>query len=180
MRLSISIAIILLIIVSNYCFSQSTFREGFIQNLKNDTISGFIEYSGGWKNIRECVFKENDKADVKRFSPDQIKAFWITDADHIISMDSIATGVEGNIFVRQLVDGIIDVFYYRKAGGEEIYLVQTADGKFYELRNSNSKLSIDGNSYQMNRKKYVGLLKYILRDSPSLSQKANNVQFTHS
>lgn len=158
-------------------FSQSDFREGYILNLSNDTIQGFINNKGNLKNLKNCRFKASLDADAVNYSPQEINAFRIYSAGYYVSMEIGVNDEKEIVFIEQLVEGIVDIYYYSKIN-DQYYLIRTADGELYELKNSLIETTgDDGTIYSKKQKEYINMLRYLLKDSPSTVKKVNQLQF---
>lgn len=158
------------------CFAQSDFREGYIINLSNDTVPGFINNKGSMKSLKKCRFKAAQNADHIDYSPEEINAFRIIDGGYYVSMEIEKDGKMGRYFIEKLVEGIVNLYYY-SAANEGFYLMQKADGKLYELKNSQIEVANDDGSFVKDKKEYVNVLRYLLQDSPKSVHKADNLSF---
>ena len=86
---------------------------------------------------------------------------------------------EGNkelIFIEQLVDGIVDVFYYAEINAG-YYMLRTEDGEIYKLLNSQIEVTNESGTYQKQQREYVYLLRYLLRDSKNAVKKVDNLPY---
>ncbi len=66
--------------------AHPAFQEGFIINLSNDTISGYIGFKGNLKKLKSFKFKSELKEAPKIFSSDEIQAFKINEGSYYVSM----------------------------------------------------------------------------------------------
>lgn len=157
-------------------FSQSDYREGYIINLSNDTIQGFINNKGNLKSLTKCRFKSSLQGSSVDYSPEEINAFRIYDRGYYVSMEVDIDGKKENYFLEKLIEGIVDIYYYSVIN-EGFYLLQTEDGEIYELKNTRVNVTIDDGSYTRHKKEYVSMLRYLFSDSPDVVRKVDQLSF---
>jgi hypothetical protein len=64
-------------------FAQSNYKPGYVVNLKNDTLKGFIDYKEWENNPKSFTFKSNlNRSQPQKFSIEDANAFGITGAEH--------------------------------------------------------------------------------------------------
>jgi len=159
-------------------YSQSDFRNGYIIKNNNDTIYGLIDYRGNKANAKKCIYKKNDHSEKQEFTPTDLKAYRFSDSKYYISKSVKLEGVETTIFLEYLINGIVDILYYRDDLGEH-YLADTHDGKLYELKNEDKEFSVNYEIFTKKSKEYIGILKYLFRNSPSIVQKVDAIALDH-
>lgn len=156
-------------------YAQSDYREGYIINFSNDTISGYINYKWNIKSLKKINFKSDLDSKAEYYSPEEIKSFRFSDANLYVSME---VEIDGNIrkyFIEQLIDGIVDVFYY-SANNESFFLIRNAKGKIFELKNSRVEIQTEYGAYSKYKKEYAQVLRYLFQDSPTTLGKVENLQ----
>ena len=164
--------------------SQSDFRPGYLILNSNDTLHGYIEYRGNKSNARKCVFKKDlEKTALKtEYSPEEIKAYRFIDSKYYISRKITVDGIEKMLFLEYLIHGKIDIFYYRDESGEH-YLADKGNTRLIPLTNEEKNIDIREEfyeaHYQVESKKYIGVLKYLFQESPAVSQATDKVLLTH-
>jgi hypothetical protein len=158
--------------------SQSDFRPGYIINNKQDTTFGLIDYKGNKANAKKCLFRTGEKSEIQEFTPEQLKAYRFIDSKYYISKKIVIDTAKSMLFLEYLINGVVDIFYYRDGFGEH-YLAEDKDGALYELRNDVQEVRLDGTLYEMESKKYIGVLTYLFRQSPQISKEAENTDLNH-
>lgn len=144
------IVIILFLVVSNYTFGQSDFRNGYIINLQNDTIRGLVEYRENSKNYKSCVFKTNTSE--REYHPDEILGFGYENDKQFRS--EIIDG----IFVEVLVTGIMEL--YRSPNKFHI----KKEGEIHDLESFKEDVVINGKEGTRENNRWKGILSYLLSD----------------
>jgi hypothetical protein len=104
--------LLFLFIVSNtYCYSQAANKDGFIITLTSDTLLGTISLDS--KDCpNNCMFKENNKQEVRSFAANQIKAFGFIDGPYYIAKNFIMDGKEHIGFVEYLYAGKVSLYKF--------------------------------------------------------------------
>ncbi len=85
---------------------------------------------------------------------------------------------EKHLFLEYLINGIIDVYYYRDDKGDH-YFIEDANNQLSKLKNEEKEIFEDNKRYVKDSKEYIGLLKYTFRESPSISKKAEYIDLNH-
>lgn len=153
--------------------SQSDFRNGFIINNNNDTIYGLIDYRGNKANSRKCTYRADILSQDQVFTPDDISVYRFIDSKYYISKLVKSGDEEKKLFLEYLINGIVDIFYYRDKKGEH-YFVDNNSGQLHELMVDGDVMIVDNKSY-VQPEKYKWQLKAIFKDSPVITKKIEGV-----
>lgn len=147
--------------------AQTDFRPGYVITNQNDTLKGFIDYRGDTRNSKKCDFKESETSQVKEYQPLDIKAYRLNDSKYYVSKKIQSGGPEKQLFLEFLVDGIADLYYYAN-GSEAHYFIEKKNGQLFELIKEQERAFIDGKLYEIDKKGYIGLLRYAFGDCPNI------------
>lgn len=158
--------------------AQSDFRNGYIILNNNDTVFGSIDYKGNTANAKKCIFKESTNVESKSYSPDEITAYCFTNSKYYISKTVVIGDKSEQIFLEYLINGIVDIFYYRDVIGEH-YLVDNGTGNLFELKNEEKEVLVNDIRYIKESKEYIGVLKAIFKESPTISKKVETLNLNH-
>lgn len=158
--------------------AQSDFRDGYIVKNENDTIYGLIDYRGNKVNSKKCVFKKDINAEKQVFTPNELTGYRFTDSKYYVSKEVDIEGQTELLFLEFLINGVVDVYYYRDELGED-YLIDDGSGNLYELRNDKEEVVKNQVRYLKESKEYVGVLKAIFRESPMVFKKVDNINLNH-
>ena len=165
-----------LLLLSIKLYSQTDFRKGYLITNDNDTLHGFIDYRSEHLNCAKCVFKiELDDKSVT-YLPGEIKAYRFIDDKYYIS--SYIGALQKEVFLEYLIDGIVDLFYYRELQ-DKFYFVSKEESEYHLLENEEIETVIDGKTYVRTSNKHIGLLNYFFSDSKEVLKKVNNVELKH-
>ena len=162
-------------------FAQKDFRAGYVILNSNDTVYGFIEYKGNKANARKCIFMKEfpGKFPTTEYSPESLRGFRFTNGKYYISKHLIENDKDELLFLEYLIHGKVDIFYYRDENSDEFYFIDKGDGRLLPLTIEEKDVSIEGVNYRQETKKYVGVLKYVMQDSPLVSQEAETTDLNH-
>lgn len=166
------------IFANSALFAQTDFRSGFIINNELDTIHGFIDYKGNKANAKKCLFREEPDSENITFTPKDIQAYRFTDSKYYVSKKLVVKGEAKKVFLEFLVNGTIDIYYYRDIDGEHFF-VDMGDNKLVRLNNDKFEVLVDNKIYLKESTEYIGQLKYTFRECPSLFNRIDNLSLTH-
>lgn len=168
----------ILIASATSLFAQFDFRPGYVVTSENDTLHGLIDYKGNKANARKCVFKMNAESEKREFTPEQLNAYRFENSKYYISKSIEMGGEETTVFLEYLINGIVDLFYFRDRDGEH-YWVDWGNGNLRELRNDEREVYINDTKYRKESKEYIGILKHVFSNSPSVVEETNSVRLDH-
>lgn len=159
--------------------AQSDFREGYLITNSGDTITGLINYKGNKSNAKKCLFKADDNSEIQLFTPFDINAYRFVDSKYYVSKQIKTDEITEQLFLEYLINGIVDVYYYRDEKGEH-YLLENSESKLYFLNDEQEEIVIDHTRYVNQSKEYIGILKAILSESsPATFQKVDKMNLNH-
>jgi len=147
---------------ANLLFAQSDFKAGYIITNQMDTVWGLGNIS---KKQDYCIFQPYNKNDHNKYYPDKIFGFRILKGRYYLSKQV------GNdwLFLEYLVDGELDLYVLREKGGNERFFIEKDDLPLKEILYGKEDLVYkDGTSYIQEDKKYLGLMKVYMQDSPEM------------
>lgn len=175
----ISICLSIILLISLNLKAQSDFRPGYLVKNNGDTLTGLIDYKGIQANARKCVFKLSNDSPEEKFTPDDIKAYRFIDSKYYVSRRVMTEdSTELQLFLEYLIDGIVDVFYYRDITDEN-YLVDDGEGHLLLVKDKNDVIVVDNVAYANEMKRYKGILAYVFRRSPAICKEIDRMILDH-
>ncbi len=158
--------------------AQQDFRPGYIITNSNDTIHGYLDYRGDIKNSKKCIFKKDLQDPPRTYLPIDIRAYRFQEGKFYVSkkVPGKKGAPEKALFLEYLVNGIIDLYYYRDFNADHYFIEK--DGRLIELMNSDKVIVKDGTQYIQESKEYIGILKATLMDCPSLFPEIDKADFS--
>ncbi len=166
-------------------FGQQGYRPGYIITYNSDTLRGFIKLKSNFENSKSCVFKEEKNQLPKVYSPDDIRVYRIENGKYYVSKEIEIDSLKKKIFLEYLVDGIIDLYYY-KDPGREYYFIEK-DTILSRLSNEGSMVTVKGTGpqgeyedrYFKNSNQYKRILQYLFQESPKVLKEIPNTAFDY-
>ena len=134
MRVFLSLTIFLLTITS--CFSQQNLMEGYVIELSNDTIYGYIDFRGDIYNSSKCVFFDQPGSESRIFYPGEIVAYRFPGSRYYISKSIKTISGDSTVFLEYLVNGITSLYYLKDNIGDHFFIER--GNELYELTDRKS------------------------------------------
>jgi hypothetical protein len=177
-RYTFIFSVLIAVFAVNYSVkAQRDYKEGYIITPEGDTVFGYIDLQSNVYNSLECVFTTIRDEQPKIFHPFEIAAYRITGGKYYVSKEILLNETERKVFLEFLVDGIIDLYYY-KTFNKEYYFIEK-DGRLHELSNEEREVYVNEIRYLKNSNQYKGMLTYLFKDSPEVSSDINNTKFNY-
>jgi len=173
------ISSILILLFNIQLYPRENYVKGFIILNNNDTIHGWIEYNKIKSDILACYFSTDSLSLPTRYKPRDIKGFEIPREKKYASRIVEIEGEERHLFLLYLVDGTVDLFYFRELDGQ-IYCFIEKEGKILPLTNEQKEYSQNDQKYIRKTNQYKNVFKYITKETPELHPIINNLEYHHS
>ncbi len=150
--------ITLLLLTYQIIYAQSNFQEGYLLITKFDTLYGQIDNKNYYQNSQICYFKLADS--ISSYYPNQIYGYRFTRGKYYISKQVNLDGQLHKLFLEYLINGRLDIYYYRDALNFNHYFVSKDSLPIRELIYYEGIKEINGKQiyYQVN--KITGILEY--------------------
>ena len=168
--------LILLLAASATISAQSNFKQGYIITNQNDTIDGWIDYRTDYVNSERCKFRKTlDDVDTF-YLPGEISGYRFTEEGKFYVSDEIEIeGTKKQVFLEYLLQGIVSLYHY-----SNIYILQDEKGERHLISKSEAIETYKKNStvrYSKEDTKYMGHLKYLLRQSDNAVKKSDKIEY---
>lgn len=166
-------------------YSQRIFQPGYIIQINNDSLHGFISVKTGDNNPSEIYFRTNDATEPVTYNSSTLKGFSINDEsyqsavvnihkgsnmmDHLSSTPAF-TFEKNSVFLRVLVAGIKPLCFYRDNFYENFY-ISREDSYDLLLYKKYLKSNADNSSSVVTVNRYMDQLKVYLTDCSSIEKK---------
>jgi len=158
---------LIIILIKLSVYSQSEFIPGYIQKTEHDTIFGLIDYAVDKSNSLECRFRKTEKDPVQTFSPNDIYGYRFNDSKYYVSKEIKINGELKMIFMEYLVEGRVDLYFYRDGKGNH-YLLGGKKLPIMEISIPEGLVSVDGTIYERSIFIKRNIMKFYLKDCPQL------------
>ncbi len=133
------------IILSLGVHGQFNYKKGRVITLENDTLTGLIMDAGGIRNSKVCVYKENRNSDPIRFYPKDLVSYRFFNDKYYRAMDLTGPEDSGRVFSTVLLEGSVNLYYYRKNPQMAFYIEK--EGSMIGLRNKKITLPVSSEGY---------------------------------
>ena len=144
------------------------YREGYIITNSNDSISGFVSYSGDNKNITRCSFKTTRKSTAVNYFASELQSYGFYGDKRYLSLSHSDEAItEEKVFVRVLAEGPINLYRYG-----DLFLIKKDN--IVSLPIPKDQIINTGNGAMMKAdKRYVGVLNQALADCNLTANKSS-------
>lgn len=148
--------------------AQSDFKPGYVIFPDNDTIYGEIDSRGDKTMSEVCRFKPRKDEPAITYSTDEIAAYRFTEGKFYVStmLDN------GNrVFLEYLINGKLNIYYYRDNKGEDHYLIDKPGFPLKEIPfEEGVRRTPDGKDVLYKSTLHFGLLQYYTDDAADFLQ----------
>ncbi len=172
------IVIIICLLSFSKGYAQYDYRKAAIITHNNDTIFGLIDYGNNRSNSSFCLFKANTTSKSVKYRPDDITGYFFEGSKCYTSKIVEINGIPTTIFIEYLLNGIVDLYFYKDTHNFGFYFIEK-EGKLYELVNEEKEFFYKKRYYSKQTKEYIGVLKYLTKDSPEISKKIEKSSLNH-
>nr|MDA3929862.1 hypothetical protein [Prolixibacteraceae bacterium] len=146
--------------------------------IANDTISGLIKNKGESKIKNQIEFKYSMDEKTIKYSAKDIFGFEIANRKYI-SREIILNNKKAHVFLEYLVDGIKDLYFLRDKNEYHFYISFESDS-LIELKNTESIIVINGQSYSKPNFEFKKMLSFAFIDAPELTESINNLSYSYN
>ncbi|WP_194775353.1 outer membrane beta-barrel protein [Pararhodonellum marinum] len=155
---------IFLLMLTHVAFGQSDFRAGYVIFPNGDVIKGQIDFKENSKNYQVCVFRNDPKSEIRKFSPNDLKGFGFEGDKRFESREIAADDGNSMEFLQVLVSGEITLF----RDANNFYVEKEGKG-FFQLNQKDVQKEIDGKTMISKSNKHIGILNLFLADCPDMA-----------
>ncbi len=110
-------SLLLVLILDCIFFSvlgQKNLKPGYVIDLKNDTLYGFIDNRGYIYNSEKCVFYGSLTSEPVIYLPGEIKGYRFPGSSFYISHSVLLGDTVKEVFLEYIVKGIISLYYLKE------------------------------------------------------------------
>jgi hypothetical protein len=185
MKKKVILTVIILLQSLLLAHGQKGYKPGYIITNDFDTIRGFIKLKPNMQNSKSCEFIRAENQPPEIFLPNDLKAYRIENSKYYWSREIELDSVKQRVFLEYLIDGIVDLYYYKDIG-REYYFIEK-DSKLIQLSNEGSLVTLkekDGSreiekTYYKNSNQFQNILKYLFQDSPEVMKEIPSTTFDY-
>lgn len=153
------LSVVLLVVCSLIRVNAQDYRPGYIIKNNRDSISGYIAYRSGNKNLYQCLFKTSKRTNPTVYTPAELKTFgFFEDKNFESILLSKSDDFDGPIFAQVIVKGILNLYrvdQFYVAVKDSLVILPTPKNK--DVYNT------EGHWFKKD-KRYVALLNSLIKD----------------
>jgi hypothetical protein len=147
-------------------FAQQNIEQGYIITIQEDTIYGEIINNTYSTNATQCKFRPSDSKSFTIYYPGDIYGYRFTAGKYYVSKSITSDSVVKKLFLEFLIDGELDIYFYQDKGKINHYYASRDSLRLLELEYSVNIVNIDGEIFEKEIMKYVGVLNALTSDYP--------------
>ena len=152
------------------------FKKGYVITLNNDTIYGEIANNNYYEHSIICTFKDPKKLETTTYFPNQLIGYRFVDGKYYISKRIMVDSIHTSYFMEYLINGNLSLFLRQDKGLINRFYVEKDTSGIRELIYNNEiihkvdSITHESGSFEVKKKKYIGLLSYLTYDCPELQK----------
>jgi hypothetical protein len=176
-RLLIQTAILLMLATG--LSAQIISRKAYVITNEFDTLPGFVDLKSYRSNSEACFFRESRFSQQKVFAPGDISGYRILNDRYFVSMSIPTISGSRVLFLDFLLDGILDLYYYRDSFGDN-YCIEDANGRIFTLSDpEKGKEGSDENNSGGTGDNFKSILKILMNDMPGIDSRLQDAVLSH-
>lgn len=176
-RLLIQIAILLMLATD--LSAQIISRKAYVITNDYDTVPGFVDLKGYRSNSEACFFRDSRFSKQKVFAPGTISGYRIINDRYFVSMNIPTINGSRVLFLDFLLDGILDLYYFRDSFGDN-YCIEDANGRIFTLSDMDKvKEGRDENNSGETGDNFKSILKILMNDMPGIDARLQDAVLSH-
>jgi hypothetical protein len=153
---------------------QSDFKAGYVVLANNDTIIGEIDSRGDQKMSQTCRFKPVTSDSIIYYSPFDLMEYRFLNGKCYISK-FLENG--NKVFLEYLINGKLNIYYYRDEKGEDYYLIGKEGFPLKVIPYLEEiRITPDGINVLYKSTLHIGLLQYYTDDASDFLQEPLKIQ----
>jgi hypothetical protein len=167
--------IVVLLLSANCAFAQKEYKPAYIITNSYDTINGYVNINTDNRLPEVCLFRLSENYDPVKYTPDDLLGYRLINDKYNVTNLIPVNGDTVKKFTEFLINGIVNIYMYSSPDGVRYFAQKEGDNRLWELLSDEKEFYINETKYTTSDKKYVGTLKWMMRDAPELSNEIDNV-----
>ncbi len=188
-----AVQMIVITFICSQAYAQQSFQSGYIIDAKGDTLRGEIDYRNWSQNPEKITFRSHDGI-ISEKTPEQVKLFAVAGEQYLgVEIDLSISAIELNdldmisepimktkwVFLQTIYDGEKSLYFHTNRRVNNFYI--GINGELVHLvYKSYLKIDNDGIDSRAENNKYLGQLRYYLRDCPKVMSRLERVRYNQT
>lgn len=168
----------LLTLISVMAFTQDRWQEGYIHTTEGNSLYSEIDVAMLEDAPEECIYRIPGSREQLLLRANKIRSVSLLSGRAFETKTFKLEDDHVTAIVEYLVDGVADVFVYRRKG-EDIFLLESESKPLTVARFTTKKAESPDPSVkdiEVRSYRHIGLLKAFMSDAPSLHERINTMQ----
>lgn len=144
--------------------AKADFKNGYIITLTNDTIYGKIANTSYYTHSIKCTFIENNKDEATTYFPNQLTGYRFIDGKFYLSKKVLVDSIPTPFFMEYLINAKLNFYFRQDKGLTNHYYTEKDSSGIRELVYRNEIVHNNDGDFNIEKKKYVGLLTVLTSD----------------
>jgi hypothetical protein len=165
-------------------WAQHGDQPGYIVQLSGDTLRGTVEVGRDLRNGERCYFRSGAGAEMKQFTPRQLRAYGVTGLayeSHSLPNSAAVPDTASRAFVEVLVRGALTLYYRQSPKGERFFLGGHRPNQLTELpllvTYATRRLGDMEHSQKISKPSYRDTLTRAFQACPAVLEQVKSVTF---
>lgn len=112
---------------------RSSLIDGFLVTNDGDTLVGKFKIKNPTTASRICFFILPNSSKVEKKIPDEIKLYRLSNGKYYVTKDYETKGIKTKVFMEYLLQGKVDIYYFRDNSGDHYFIEKEGEGRMIEL-----------------------------------------------
>lgn len=170
------VSIVLILLNIQVAYAQKNHLNGWVLTTKKDTIQGRINYVSNQLNTKKCEFISNDSIKIT-YTPSELIEYEVFGRGKFVSKEINLNDSTRLVFLEYLIKGTMNLFLFTEES-INYYFVEKS-GILYQLSNAEKEyINEYGTKYLKNSKEYIGVLNFLMNNSPDIQQQIMRTPYT--
>lgn len=175
-------------------YGRSEYVPGYIIDIHNDTINGFVKNERWFVNPDKIAFKISKKRTINYYKPTDIHGFGFLNQRYVgaavqkevspfwdsdLQKDPKLQLVSDTVFLQTLIGGGKPLYYFKDTNGKENFYIQE-DSSMYSLLLHKTYVAYEPHRKEYHNMRFLGQLSRYFWDEPAMQDELPNTTYKRS
>ncbi len=166
------ILLITFVCLSEFSFSQTDYRSGYVVTNANDTLFGLVDYREKAKAYKSCDYKVSKGQNTVTYKPGNIIGYGFENDKFFQSREIVIKNQPSQIvFLEVIVRGFISLYKY-----EGTYFIEKNNDGLQQLISETKEVFIEGEGLFKNTNQHIGTLNMLLFDCAEIRTRVQKIK----
>jgi Outer membrane protein beta-barrel domain len=166
------ILLITVICITEFSFSQTNYRNGYVITNARDTLFGLVDYREGAKAYKSCDFKIAKGQSTITYEPGNIIGYGFENDKFFQSKEiSIKDQPPKVVFLEVIVMGLVSLYKF-----EDTYFIEKDNNGLQQLLNETKEVYVDGKRVLKSTNQHIGTINMLVYDCAEIKTKVQKIR----